>query len=71
MSLVLKTLSYGTTHVIVAVAVAYAITGDFIKSLSIGLLEPAVQTIVFAFHEMIWQGTFKQKVSKVLSYIQG
>lgn len=71
MRLVFKTLSYGSMHVVVAVLVAYAITGDFIQSLGIGLIEPIVQTGVFAVHEMVWEGTFKKNVTKILGKITG
>lgn len=65
MRLVLKTLSYGSAHVVVAVLVAYVITGDIIQALGIGLLEPVVQTGVFALHEMFWEGTLKARMAKI------
>ncbi|GAB5467884.1 MAG: hypothetical protein Kilf2KO_09140 [Rhodospirillales bacterium] len=49
-----KTASYAVMHLCVAVAVAYALTGNLVIALSIGLIEPAVQTIFFALHERVW-----------------
>lgn len=50
----LKTLTYSLTHLTVAVAVAFALTGDWHVALGIGLIEPAVQTVAYTFHERAW-----------------
>ena len=50
-----KTGTYALTHFVVAVAVAYALTGDALIALSIGLIEPAVQTLAYAIHERAWE----------------
>ena len=50
----LKTLTYGIMHLTVAVAVAYALTGSIAIALSIGLIEPFVQTIFYNLHERVW-----------------
>ena len=55
MRLVAKTASYGVVHICVAVTVAYALTGNLAIAIGIGLIEPAVQTIVFAIHEKVWE----------------
>jgi uncharacterized membrane protein len=55
MRLALKTLSSGTLHIGVATAVAYALTGNLTAALGIGLIEPLVQTAVFAVHERLWE----------------
>ena len=49
-----KTLTYGVMHLIVAMAVAYAITGSLAAALAIGLVEPAIQTVAYFFHEKAW-----------------
>lgn len=51
----LKTASYAVMHLIVAIAVAYALTADWRKALAIGLIEPFVQTFAFALHERYWR----------------
>lgn len=53
---VLKTASYGAMHLVVAVAVAFALTGSWRIALAIGLVEPAVQTFAYALHERLWAG---------------
>ena len=51
-----KTGSYYLTHISVAAMVAYAVTGDLLASVTLSLLEPSVQAVVYFFHEKIWQG---------------
>jgi len=50
----MKTGTYAIMHLVVAIAVAYALTGSWTMALAIGLIEPAVQTVAFAFHERAW-----------------
>ena len=50
-----KTGSYYVMHILVAAAVAYAVTGDVLMSLTLSLLEPTVQAFAFFFHEKAWQ----------------
>lgn len=49
-----KTASYYVTHITVAATVAYAVTGDWVAALTLSLLEPSVQAIVYFFHERAW-----------------
>ena len=42
-------------HFIVATLVAFAITGSWVLAFSIGLIEPMVQTAVFAIHDYVWE----------------
>lgn len=53
----LKTLSYAAMHLVVAMGVAFALTGSWKAALAIGLIEPAVQTIAYAAHERAWAKT--------------
>lgn len=50
-----KTASYALMHLVVAIAVAYALTHDWRKALAIGIIEPIVQTFAFAFHDRYWK----------------
>ena len=50
-----KTATYYLLHVTVAALVAYAVTGDFLLSLTLSLLEPTVQAFAFVCHEKAWQ----------------
>jgi uncharacterized membrane protein len=50
----LKTVTYGLMHFAVAVAVAFALTGDLATALAIGVIEPLVQTVFFTIHDRVW-----------------
>ncbi len=50
-----KTASYYVTHITVAAMVAYAVTGDLLAAVTLSLLEPTVQAVVYFFHERLWQ----------------
>lgn len=54
MRLAAKTASWSLVHMIVAIAVAYALTGNWRAALAVGLIEPIFQTIAFAVHERAW-----------------
>ena len=49
-----KTGSYYVMHILVAAAVAYAVTGDLVMSFTLSLLEPTVQAFAFFAHEKFW-----------------
>lgn len=53
----LKTLTYGAMHFCVAVAVTFALTGSLTAALSIGMIEPLVQTFAYGLHERLWRGS--------------
>jgi len=65
MRLALKTLTYGMVHVSVATTLAYVMTGDIRTALGIGLIEPVLQTFVFALHERLWEGAPRRPVAAV------
>lgn len=54
-----KTITYSMLHVTVAVTVAYVLSGSLAIALSIGLIEPMVQTCTFYFHERSWKKFLK------------
>ena len=54
MRLAAKTASWSLVHMIVAIAVAYALTRNWQAALAVGLIEPIFQTIAFAAHERAW-----------------
>lgn len=57
----LKTLTYGMMHFAVAVTVTYLLTGSAVAALSIGVVEPLVQTVAYAVHEKLWHGVGKRR----------
>lgn len=65
MRLAAKTFTYAILHVAVATAVAYSLTGNLAVALGIGLIEPIIQTGVFAVHEHIWE---RKRPITVLSF---
>ena len=58
-----KTGSYYVIHICVAAMVAYAVTGNWIASLTLSLLEPTVQAVAFFFHEKAWARALARKAA--------
>ncbi|MDK8462926.1 DUF2061 domain-containing protein [Marinobacter sp. SS13-12] len=51
---VLKTITFAITHFTVAFTVAYLLTGDLLIGSLIAMVEPAINTVAYFFHEKIW-----------------
>jgi len=51
----LKTLSFAVLHFSVGFGVTFALTGSVTIATGVALIEPAVNTFVFFFHERAWQ----------------
>lgn len=49
-----KTASYYVIHVVVAAAVAYAVTGSWVAALTMSLVEPSVQAVAYFLHDKAW-----------------
>jgi len=49
-----KTASFAVLHFGVAFSVGYALTGSALVGGTIALVEPAINTVVFFFHEKAW-----------------
>lgn len=49
-----KTLTFAAMHFSIAFTVAYLITGSFVVGGILAIVEPAVNTVAFYFHEKIW-----------------
>ena len=62
-----KTGSYYVIHICVAALVAYAVTGNWIASLTLSLLEPTVQAFAFFFHEKAWERRLKKREQQALA----
>lgn len=50
-----KTLSFAVLHFCVAFSVAYLLTGDVLIGGLLALVEPAINTVAFYFHELAWR----------------
>ena len=56
-----KTTTFAVTHFSVAFGVTYALTGDLVLGGLVALVEPAVNTVAYFFHEKIWDGVKQRK----------
>ncbi|MDX1636167.1 MAG: DUF2061 domain-containing protein [Marinobacter sp.] len=50
----LKTVTFALTHFTVAFTVAYLLTGDILIGSLIAMVEPAINTVAYFFHENLW-----------------
>lgn len=64
--LAMKIASYGLMHLLVAIAVAYAITQDIRMAMAIGLVEPFFQTIAYTIHDRVWHVIEKRRLASGL-----
>jgi uncharacterized membrane protein len=56
-----KTFSFAVLHFCVAFLVGYALTGSFVVGGALAIVEPAVNTIAFHFHEKVWRGIERRR----------
>ncbi len=49
-----KTATFAVTHFSVAFSVAYALTGDVVVGGAVAVVEPAINTVAYYFHEKVW-----------------
>lgn len=50
-----KTATFAAVHFSVAFSVGYALTGDIVIGGALALIEPAINTVAFYFHELGWK----------------
>lgn len=50
-----KTLSFAIVHFAVAFSVGFALTGSIAIGGAIALIEPALNTVAYFFHEKAWE----------------
>lgn len=63
----LKTLSFAMMHFTVAFSVAYLLTGDLLVGGLVALIEPAINTVAYFFHEKFWQRHHQQPEQHLLA----
>lgn len=51
----IKTGTFAALHFAVGFTVTYLLTGSVMVATGVALIEPAVNTVVFFFHERVWQ----------------
>jgi uncharacterized membrane protein len=59
-----KTASYYVVHMTVAGGVAFAVTGSWVAAITLSLLEPTVQAVVYFFHERFWSTHETKRLAK-------
>ncbi len=50
-----KTLTFAILHFGVAFTITYLLTGSLVIGGAVALIEPAVNTVVFYFHDKAWK----------------
>lgn len=59
----IKTASFALMHFTVAFGVAWALTGDVVIGGAVALVEPAVNTVAYFFHEKAWERVRQRRAS--------
>jgi uncharacterized membrane protein len=49
-----KTVSFAVVHFAVAFSVSYVLTGSWLASSAVALIEPSINTVAYALHEKAW-----------------
>lgn len=57
-----KTATFAAVHFTVAFSVGYALTGSVVVGGTMALIEPAINTVAFYFHELGWKKFAENKV---------
>ncbi|WP_304640914.1 DUF2061 domain-containing protein [Pseudomonas sp.] len=50
-----KTITFAIMHFTIAFAVVYAMTGSILLGGAVAMVEPALNTVAFHFHEKVWK----------------
>lgn len=50
-----KTVTFAIVHMLVAFGVVYLLTGSVAIGSAVALIEPAVNTVAYFFHEKVWE----------------
>lgn len=50
-----KTLTFALVHMTVAFGVVYLMTGSWALGGAVALIEPAINTVAYFFHEKLWE----------------
>lgn len=51
-----KTVLFGATHLVIAVAVGWALTGSFVLASALAIVEPLANTLAHHFFDHWWEG---------------
>lgn len=50
-----KTFTFAILHFSVAFTITYLLTGSLVIGGAVALIEPAINTVVFYFHDKVWR----------------
>ncbi len=64
-----KTVTFAIVHMSVAFAVVYLLTGSLALGGSVALIEPAVNTVAYFFHEKMWERFGRRRTTPVAPVI--
>jgi uncharacterized membrane protein len=67
----IKTVTFAIMHFTIAFTVTYFLTGSFLIGGLVAIVEPAVNTVAFYFHEKVWRNleskdSFKQNPDGIM-----
>ncbi|WP_421849376.1 DUF2061 domain-containing protein [Marinomonas sp.] len=62
-----KTMTFAVMHFSIAFSVAYLITGSLLVGGLVAIVEPAINTVAFYFHEIVWNKFQQADVASELS----
>lgn len=65
-----KTISFAVVHFTVAFSVGYLLTGSLVVGSALALVEPAVNTVAYHFHEKVWKRIQGDEHSERVSHHQ-
>lgn len=58
-----KTMTYAALHFTIAFSVAWLLTGDILVGGLVALVEPAINSVAYFFHEKFWSAYQQRKVA--------
>ena len=65
-----KTASFAAVHFTVAFGVGYALTGSIVVGGVMALVEPAVNTVAYYFHEKVWKRIEARRAARLLQPVR-
>lgn len=64
-----KTMSFAAVHFTVAFSVGYLLTGSVLVGGAMALVEPAINTVAYHFHEQLWRRRERTRLQQECSGI--
>jgi uncharacterized membrane protein len=65
-----KTMSFAAVHFTVAFTVGYLMSGSVLVGGAIALVEPAINTVAYHFHEQLWKRVQKARPTASQQFVQ-